>query len=96
MDEECKTVLIETPAGPTRINATDFDAEKHKLAGEEAPAFKSINGYGLTSNGKRGQKERFIIVDAAGEAVTVEGVDLDGYKTQDEAAIIMQMLPPVV
>lgn len=29
----CATVLIETPAGPTRINATDYDEKKHKLVG---------------------------------------------------------------
>lgn len=33
----CDTVTIETEAGPVRINAHEFDKEKHKLYVEPKP-----------------------------------------------------------
>ncbi len=94
--EECETVLIETPAGPTRINKIDFDEKLHTLVGKKEKPAVTVNGYQLVKNGERGRASRFIIVDGKGEAVTLDGVDQEGYKTEEEASIIMQMLPPVV
>jgi hypothetical protein len=35
---ECPVVTIDTPAGPTRINACDYDPDKHTLcSGESIP-----------------------------------------------------------
>lgn len=37
---KCSTVIIETESGPVVINKSDFDTNKHKLAGDKTEQFK--------------------------------------------------------
>lgn len=97
--ERCDTVLIETPNGPVRINAEDFDKKTMKLAASQelpessAPAAGDAGageGAGapvqrLVSSEGKGDKQRFFIVDAAGIKLTGEGIAEDGYATDAEA-----------
>lgn len=94
------TVVIETDNGPVTINASDFNASVHKLAtAAETPApvtpAASDDQGGTTQPvallvTKKGKK--FIVVDGDGKAVERDGIDADGYATENDAwAAIMAL-----
>lgn len=98
--ESVPTVLIKTESGPTRINLSDYDQSKHgpvispetekkvvtlKLIEGQTP----VNGYYLAKSNKK-----FVVVDAEGVPVKIEGIDADGYKTDTDAFGAMSLIQP--
>jgi len=140
MAETTDTVTIQTDEGPVRINASDYDAKKHKLAKEdkeelpvttpttfvapekvETPASAPVmREEGVTrhegahaenptpnngnrpvaleapqapASGEAGSVDRrvmkigrkFFVVNAEGAKVEAEGIDADGYSSEQDA-----------
>lgn len=93
---ECEVVVVKTANGPVRVNKTDYEADPKawgsldKTGTEDeanAPALPTANTSSNAPPQYFVQKEgrKFFVHDLTGAKADRDGIDSEGYKTEDEA-----------
>lgn len=106
MSYEVEVVVVKTANGPVRVNKADYEADPKawgtldKAGTEDAAGAGPLPSAGTTTPNAPAQyfvnKEgrKYFVHNLTGEKATVDGIDQDGYKTEDDARAAIDALKP--